>query len=131
MARTLDISAAQAVGEKLVEAIRAQDWAAPESCFADDVQFRALIPPGFREASDRSSATAHLMRWFGDADTIEILESRVEPIEDRTAVTYRLRLHEDRWYVVEQKAFFDVSERWITHMDLLCSGFRPLAEEAE
>jgi hypothetical protein len=89
------------------------------------VQFRALIPPGVREGSDAASAAVYFKRWFGDADELVLAASNVRAVEDRLSISYRLRAHEDRWYVIEQAAYCDVGEGKIERMDLLCSGFQP------
>jgi hypothetical protein len=115
----------RAVGTLFIRALTGQDWTALTSCFEEEVQFRALIPPGFREARVNYSAAGLLRTWFQDADPLVLLSSEVRSIQDRLALSYRLRLHEDQWYVVEQRAYCDVSNGRIERMDLLCSGFRP------
>jgi hypothetical protein len=115
----------KAVGVGFLQALERQDWEALESCFADDVQFRALVPPGLREGSSAASAAGYLKRWFGDADEIVLVGSEVRTVEDRLSISYRVRAHEDQWYVVEQAAYCDVREGRIQRMDLLCSGFHP------
>ena len=112
-------------GERYVAALREQNWTALADCFHDAVTFNALIPPGLRTASDRDSATKYLQQWFGDADQIVLLGSQVEPLGDRLHITYRFRVHEDKWYVVEQQAYCTLRDGRIERMDLLCSGFRP------
>jgi hypothetical protein len=115
----------RAVGTLFIRALISQDWTALQSCFEDEVQFRALIPSGFREASASDSAASLLSAWFRPADTLILLASEVHSLQDRLALSYRLRLHEDQWYVVEQRAYCDVSDGRIQRMDLVCSGFRP------
>src|SRR3954462_265858 len=60
------------LSERLAAGIAAQDQAAIAACFADDVQFRALVPPGCgsgagpqRQApsSQRGSATRPSSTW--------------------------------------------------------------------
>jgi hypothetical protein len=46
-------------------------------------------------------------------------------MQDRVRVAYRIRAHEDRWYIVEQQAYCTIRDGQIKEMDLLCSGFRP------
>ena len=50
------------VGWKFVQAIASRDFPAIAACFADDVQFRALVPRGLREARGPADAT----RFFQD-----------------------------------------------------------------
>jgi hypothetical protein len=115
------------LGETFVGALSRQNWTELQSCFADGVQFRALIPPGVREAADAATAAGYFSRWFGDADQLIVLEADVRPVEDRLSISYRLRAHEDRWYLIEQRAYCDVRDDRIERMDLLCSGFQPEA----
>jgi hypothetical protein len=114
-----------AIAERFIEALHRQAWDELATCFHEDVRFSALIPPGLRTATERATATNYLRQWFGDADQLLLLSSRVEPIEDRWHLHYRFRAHEDRWYIVEQHAFFTLRDGEIDRMDLLCSGFRP------
>ena len=114
-----------AVGERFVLALSQQAWATLAECFHEDVKFNALIPPGLRMATDREATTEYLRQWFGDADQLLLLHSTVEPLEDRLHIAYRIRAHEDRWYVVEQHAYCTVRTGQIARMDLLCSGFQP------
>ena len=46
-------------------------------------------------------------------------------MQDRVHIAYRIREHEDQWYLVEQQAYCTISDGLIQRMDLLCSGFRP------
>ena len=48
-------------------------------------------------------------------------------MHDRVHITYRVRQHEDQWYLVEQQAYCTIRDGKINKMDLLCSGFRPEA----
>lgn len=121
----VDAIAQETLGATFLRALATRDWSALESCFANDVQFRALVPPGIREATDRTSAAAYFRRWFGDADDLQLIDSDVKRVQDRLSLTYRFRAHEDQWYVVEQRAYCDVNDGQIAIMDLLCSGFQP------
>lgn len=121
---TPGIRDAREVGTLFIRALISRDWTALRSCFHDEVQFRGLIPSGLREARDSESASNLLHTWFGDADTLVLLASEVQTMHDRLALTYRLRLHEDQWYVVEQRVYCDVVNGRIQRMDLMCSGFR-------
>jgi hypothetical protein len=120
----------EATGAKFLEALRSQDWAELQSCFTVDVQFRALIPPGLREGADAVSAVGYLSRWFGDADELVLVTSALQRVEDRLSISYRFRVHEDQWYVVEQRAYCEVRDGQIERIDLLCSGFHPEAEQS-
>lgn len=115
------------VGESFIRAVASGDFARIEAYFRPDVRFRALIPPGVREASDASGAAAHLRRWFDDADSMELLWSEAGSVGDRATAAYRLSVHEpDGWKVVEQRLYCDLDKDGrIRTLDLLCSGFLP------
>jgi hypothetical protein len=95
------------------------------------VQFRAVTPKGFRTADDRTSAASWLQKWFGDANELALQASEVEFMHDRVRIAYRVREHEDQWYIVEQQAYCDIDGAQIKAMDLLCSGFRPESGEED
>ncbi len=111
--------------EVIVEALGRRDFRTVQQCFAQDLRFRALVPPGLRETADASAAVEHLHSWFGGADHFELLRSEVESTADRARFRYQIRLHdEDGWSVIDQSGYTDGANR-IESLDLVCSGFRP------
>jgi len=112
-------------GRRFVDALARQSWEELADYFGAAVRFRALIPGGLVVADDGRTAAQHLRKWFGDADRLVLLSSNVEMVRDRLHMTYRLRAHEDQWYVAEQQTYCTILDAQITTMDLLCSGFRP------
>jgi hypothetical protein len=115
------------LGARLVSGIAAQDAAAIASCFADDVEFRALTPNGLRERSGAAEAAGLVAGWFGDSTELEVVDSRSDEVEDRVPISYRFAgVEEGEPYVVEQQLYCVVNGRGkIKRVDLLCSGFRP------
>ena len=110
---------------ELVDALAAQDFERLETLFSPDVRFRALVPPGLREEATAAGAAARMRGWFGDCDPLELLESEVEPVADRTHVRYRFQAREEgKWRVVEQEAYLDAEDGRISDISILCSGFR-------
>jgi hypothetical protein len=114
-----------AIGERFIAAIERRAWDELAESFDPMVQFRALTEKGSREAASREDAARYLKRWFGDADQLILQSSEVALMQDRVRIAYRIRAHEDRWYVVEQQAYCTIRDGQIKEMDLLCSGFRP------
>src|SRR5947207_10899723 len=105
-----DIRTARGIelGRRFIDAIVGHDWQAISDCFEPDGHFRAVVPNAnpFRDHVGGEAAADQLQRWFGDADITELVESSVEPIEDRVRIAYRIREHEpDGWFVVEQQAY--------------------------
>ena len=118
------------LGRRFIDAIVAHDWPAISDCFEADGRFRAVVPntKPFRDHVGGAAAADQLRRWFGDADITELMESNVQPVEDRIRVTYRIHEHEpDGWFVVEQQAYITLGHQAIAYMNLVCSGFRPVA----
>ena len=109
-----------------MEAIANHDRAALGGCFADDVQFRALIPPGLRERQGADDTAALIDSWFADSTELTLDDVVVDEVGDRLHVAYRLRgVEEGEPYVVEQQLYCTVENGLVVRADLLCSGFRP------
>lgn len=108
-----------------VEALGRREFGTVQECFDPEVRFRALVPPGLRNAVEASGAVEHLQSWFGGADHFEMLRSEVESTADKVRFRYQIRLHdENRWSVIDQSGYTKGTER-IESLDLVCSGFRP------
>ena len=119
------------VGSRFVGAVAAQDEAMLAECFASDVEFRALVPPGLRERTGAVEAAATISGWFGDSTGLRLLDSRSDQVGDRLHVSYRLAgVEEGEAFVVEQHLFCTIGDGKIVRADLLCSGFRPPAAAA-
>ncbi len=112
------------VATAFLDALARQDWAVMHSLLDRSVSFRVLTPRALREADDDTSTMAWLARWFGHADELTTLRSEVSTMHDRVSLSYRFRLHKDRWYVLEQQGYADVVNGKITNLSRM-SGFRP------
>ena len=114
------------VGERFIDALIDGDFAGLGACLDEAVRMRALVPSGPREVGGRAAATDLLRRWFGEADTRLPMARTVEPLADRTHLSWRVRLHgAGGWRLIEQHAYADVTDGRISRLDLLCSGFHP------
>jgi hypothetical protein len=122
---TLDTRNGDSVASEFLDALARQDWAAVQSLLDHSISFRVLTPRALREADDDTSTIAWLERWFGDADELTTLRSKVSTMHDRVSLSYRFHVHKDRWYVIEQRGYADVVNGKITNLNLVCSGFRP------
>lgn len=111
-----------------VERLAARDFEGLEAALDPDVRLRAIIPPRLEEHHDRAAAAGRFRDWFADADRFELIERRIAPSADRWLVTYRIALEEGEGpREIEQHLFCDVGPKLIARIDLLCSGFRPVA----
>jgi Sulfurtransferase TusA/SnoaL-like domain len=116
----------EAVGEAFLQALVSQDFVTLEALFSPEARFRSLVPNGERFGQTAAEAVGWLKRWFGGADSLEVLQCSVAMMIDRLYLSYRLRVHdEDGWTVIEQQAFCTVKDGKIANMALVCSGFRP------
>ena len=115
------------VGAQLTAAIVAQDAAAIAACFTDDIELRALIPPGLRERTGATDSAALVASWFADSTELELVDSSTADVGDRLHISYRFEgVEEGEPYVVEHHLYCTLDERGlIERADLLCSGFRP------
>ncbi|MBS1718371.1 MAG: nuclear transport factor 2 family protein [Armatimonadetes bacterium] len=112
------------LGNRFIDALVAKDFDALQACLHAEVAFRALTPPGVREAASATEVRAYFQRWFGDCT--EIVPIRVEsiPIGERLHIAYRLDVVEEgKAYTVEQQAYCTLKGEAIAGLDLLCSGF--------
>ena len=114
------------LGARLVAGIAAQDAATIASCFAEDVEFRALTPNGLRERSGAAETAGLVAAWFGDSTELDLVESHADEVGDRVHISYRFAgVEEGEPYVVEQQLYCVVNGSGkIERVDLLCSGFR-------
>ncbi len=118
------------IGSSLVEAIAARDERAIAACFAPEIEFRALVPPGLRERTGAPAAAALVAGWFADSTELRLIEAQSEEVGDRLHLTYRFEGVEDgRPYVVEQNLYCVLEGDVIGSASLLCSGFRPVPSE--
>lgn len=117
------------LAEAFVDSLRRRDFSRLQDLLDPQIRFRALVPPGVRDAGDAAGAVGHLRRWFGDADAFDLFASTVGHVGPRLHVSYRIRVREEGvWSLVEQHAYLDGKEGRIRAVDLLCSGFIPKPE---
>jgi TusA-related sulfurtransferase len=118
------------VATVFLNALTARDFTTARSVLVDDLAMRMLVPPGFMTDEGGDAAIGWFSSWFTDADPFQVEASSVEEVEGRAAVTYRLRLHKPNgWYLIEQHLMLDVrADGRVTAIDLLCSGFRSIAD---
>ena len=117
------------LGEQLAEAMAKKDAPAMLALLDPQVDFRALTPGRFWEASSANELVDDVIlgHWFEPTDRIESIESIERGrVADRHRVAYRFRVvNDDGAFLVEQQAYFEVAGDRITLLRVLCSGFRP------
>jgi TusA-related sulfurtransferase len=113
------------LNEDFLAAIISQDFDHIESLFSPQVCFRALVPSGVREGNTAAEATAWLQHWFGEGQQLQVLQSASDMVFGRLYLSYRLRLSSPVLgrRVIEQHAYCDTQNGYISDMAILCSGF--------
>ena len=109
----------------IAAAVAGRDGVQLAAALADTVRLRALLPGGPIEEHGRDAVVARFGRWFGDMDTVDLVESAGEAVADRLLIHYRLDLAQrgTRWACTQTSVCKTVDGRLAT-IDLLCSGFR-------
>jgi len=120
------MSLEESTGEDFVVALSDRDSERLEACLHPDVRMRALVPSGFREDRGPEAVASRFKSWFAEAESIQVLETKVYRVADRMHVRYRFREHysDGESEIIEQDAYCDLREGTITAIDLLCSGHR-------
>lgn len=111
------------LGEDLAHAIAAKDHAAVGALLAPDVDFNAMTPG--RTWDDLLAA---LPVWFDDGDVIEGVDKvETDAFADRERVGYRLKVRNgDGLHLVEQQAYYGVTDGKIGWLRIMCAGYRPV-----
>jgi TusA-related sulfurtransferase len=113
-----------------VAAVAAKDYDTLGRLLTADLRFRMLLPSGPTADSGAGDAVARITSWFADSDSIEVEAVASADVAGRVALTYRLRVHRAfRWHLIEQHLMLDVADGRISAIDLLCSGFHPIADD--
>jgi hypothetical protein len=122
--------AAPSYADKFVHSLAIRDFASLGETFAADVQFRALVPAGLREARSPSEARNYYQTWFSDLQRFEMVAHTIMPVaKHRIHFAYRLHfVQEERPKLVEQRVFITTGANGIEKFDLVCSGFLPRGE---
>jgi hypothetical protein len=120
------------IGERFAQALAAKDRAALRDILDPALDFKALTPRRFWEASSADALVDEVIlgAWFEPKDHIDSLEEvRTSSVADRDHVSYRLHLtNPDGAFLVEQQAYFSVEDERIVYLRILCSGYRPVDE---
>ncbi len=125
---TTEADGGATAGRAFVNALGRKDYKEVAALLDPKVDFRALTPGRFWEASGPAAVVEDVLsQWLEDSDHIEAVESiETGIVVDRHHVAYRLRVRNpDGTFVVEQQAYFTARDGRIDWMRVLCSGFRP------
>ena len=124
-----------ALAGSFLEGLAAQDFTLLSGALAAGARLRALVPSGLREWTGAAVIADRFAGWFGDTQDFDLVEATVGEVGGRLHLQWRLRLRAERlgagWFTVEQQAYADTNESGrIAQLDLLCTGYRPEADNA-
>ena len=116
------------LGVALAEALTAGDPEQARALFATPVDFRAVTPSRAWEAETAVDLVDDILlgTWFGPSRTPRhLVQVGTDQVGDRCRVTYRISVDDPEMpTVVEQTAYYSVTDGRISWMRLVCSGFR-------
>ena len=100
------------------------------AALTESARLRALLPGGPVESHGREEVVARFSGWFGDFDTVQLVESAGEAVADRLLIHYRVQVtrRATRW-VCTQTAVCKLVDERLAVIDLLCSGLREVSDE--
>ena len=119
------------VGERFARALAEKDAVGLKALLRSDVDFRAMTPGKFWEASDVDVIVDQTMlgTWFDPERRItEVLAVETDSVGSLDRVGYRFKVERpDGQFVIEQQAYFETDGDKISWMRIMCSGFLPLS----
>ena len=121
-------SATESLGARLAVAIARRDEEALRALFATPVEFRAVTPRRFWDAATPSEVADIMMgTWFDRSKKIvDLCLVEDDAVGDASKVSYRMAVLTDTGpTVIEQVGYYAEHDGRITHLRLVCSGFRP------
>jgi hypothetical protein len=116
------------IGERFARAVASKDAPALFELLAPEIEFRAMTPGRFWEASSAAEVVNDVIfgRWFEQSDRIEAIEAIDQGVVvDRERVGYRFRVtNDDGAFTVEQQAYLGAEDDVIVWLQIMCSGYR-------
>jgi hypothetical protein len=116
------------LGAEFARAFAAKDTARIRALIHPQIDFRALTPNQFWEASGPDAVLSILFDdWLEESDEVRALEQlESDTVVDRERIGYRFSVRNpDGEFLVEQQAYVRERDGVIDWMRVVCSGFRP------
>lgn len=119
------------VTRRFLDGLARRDFAQVADTLAPDVWMRAMLVREIREAHDAPATIAALEEWFATAESFEIRELEYATVEARQRLRWQFVLRPD-WapetpHRIEQVGYAAVRRGRITRLDVVCTGFHPMA----
>jgi hypothetical protein len=113
---------------RFLDALAVQDFEELAANLSDDVRLRALLPGATKEWHGVDRVKTTFVRWFGDTQEFELVETAVDERGARVHVSWHARVRAERlgagWFRVEQHGYAEADEHnRIEHLWLTCSGY--------
>jgi hypothetical protein len=122
---------AELVGERFAHALADKDAMGLKELLRSDVDFRAMTPGKFWEATDADAIVDEtiLGTWFAPERKItEVLDIDTDSVGSLDRVGYRFKVERpDGEFVIEQQAYFETDGEKISWLRIMCSGYLPLS----
>ena len=119
-----------ATSGRFLDALTRRNFAAMADCLSVAARMRAVTPVRELDLSGPSEISERFGMWFGDAAEFEVVEASLGAVGTRIHMRWRIRTSgrggTTPAEIVEQHVFATVGHR-IESLDLVCSGFQPLA----
>ncbi len=112
---------------RFVDAIVARDEDALREALAPDVDFKGLTPGRLWEADSPEGVREIVLdHWFEPHDRVSaVVEVSEGEVADTSRISYRFDLEcPDGPHVAEQQAYYRDGPEGISHLRIMCSGFR-------
>jgi hypothetical protein len=122
---------AAVLGEQFARALADKDAVGLKALLRSDVDFRAMTPGKFWEATDVDVIVDQTMlgTWFDAERRItEILAVETDTVGSLDRVGYRFKVERpDGQFIIEQQAYFETDGDKISWIRIMCSGFLPMS----
>ncbi len=117
------------VGERFARALAEKDAAGLKLVLRPDVDFRAMTPGTFWEATNVDVVVDEMMlgTWFAPERQItNVLSVTTDRVGSLEHVGYRFTVKRpDGDFVIEQQAYLETDGDTISWLRIMCSGFLP------
>jgi hypothetical protein len=118
------------LGHRFVTALAAKDRQTLVSLLDDEVDFQAMTPRrSWQELTGAAVIDDVILgKWFSPGDIIDLVEfTETGLVGNRHSLGYRVQVtNSDGRWLVEQRAYLDISDGRISWLRMLCSGYQPI-----